>query len=46
MMFDVEFSGHVVVEAASAEDALRVAQQLMDSSGAYVYVSEAAPYES
>ena len=43
-LFDVEFNGHIVVEAESAEDACEKAQAIMDKSEAYVYIENAEVY--
>lgn len=42
--YDVEFTGHIVVDADSPDDARRIAQAIMDKSGAYVYVEGVEVY--
>lgn len=44
MLFDVEFNGHIIVTADNAEDACRRAEEIMDKSGAYVYIENAEVY--
>ena len=44
MTYDVEFSGHIVVEADSPDDARKIAQEIMDRSGAYVYAEGVEVY--
>jgi len=44
MLYDVEFNGHIVVEANSADDACDIAGKIMDKSGAYVYIENAEVY--
>ena len=41
MLYSVEFSGHVFVEAETPDKALGIALEIMDRSEAYVYVENA-----
>jgi hypothetical protein len=44
MMYDVEFNGHIVIEADTPDEACDKAQDIMDKSGAYVYIENAEVY--
>jgi hypothetical protein len=44
VMYDVEFNGHIIVEANSPDDACSIAEKIMDKSGAYVYIENAEVY--
>ena len=43
-LFDVEFNGHIIIEAENAEDACKRAEVIMDKSSAYVYIENAEVY--
>ena len=42
--FDVEFNGHIVIDAESEEEACNTAQAILDKSGAYIYIENAEVY--
>lgn len=42
MLYDVGFNGHIFVEADTPEQACDKALDIMDRSGAYVYIEDAA----
>ena len=44
MLYDVEFNGHIVVEANDPDEACDIASGIMDKSGAYVYIENAEVY--
>ena len=41
MLYDVGFNGHIFVEADTPEQACDKALDIMDRSGAYVYIENA-----
>ena len=45
-LFDVEFTGHIIVEADSLNNARAIAQKVMDKSEGYVYVGNAEEYHA
>lgn len=44
MLYDVEFNGHIIVEANSKYEACEKAGVIMDKSGAHVYIENAEVY--
>ena len=42
--FDVEFNGHIIVEANSPDEACDIAQKILDDTEAYCYVENAEIY--
>ena len=44
MIYDVEFNGHILIEADTPEQACDKAGVIMDKSGAYVYIENAEVY--
>ena len=42
--FDVEFNGHIIIDATTADEACQIAEAIMDKSGAYVYIENAEVY--
>jgi hypothetical protein len=44
MLYDVEFNGHIIVEAEDIDSALQKASDTLDKSGAYIYIENAEVY--